>query len=74
MSSLHLRIAKNTNLRNQQDWIEKSHVVVNSAGIMPLPPIASGDLEIFDKVINTNLRGTFVALGQGSKKFLLAEG
>ena len=31
-------------------------VVVNTAGIMPLSPIAKGDLELFDKVIATNLR------------------
>ena len=40
------------------------NVVVNCAGIMPLSPIAVGDLELFDKVIATNLRGTFVVLGQ----------
>src|ERR1700687_3587684 len=34
-------------------------VVVNTAGIMPLSPIAKGDLDLFDKVIATNLRGTF---------------
>ena len=44
------------------------NVVVNSAGIMPLSPIAKGDLEIFDKVINTNLRGTFIVLGKAAKK------
>ncbi len=44
------------------------NVVVNCAGIMPLSPIAEGDLELFDKVITTNLRGTFVVLGQASRK------
>jgi NAD(P)-dependent dehydrogenase (short-subunit alcohol dehydrogenase family) len=33
-------------------------VVVNNAGIMPLSPIAKGDVETFDKGIATNLRGT----------------
>jgi 3-oxoacyl-[acyl-carrier protein] reductase len=42
-------------------------VVVNCAGIMPLLPIADGDLEVFDKVIATNLRGTFVVLGQAAR-------
>ena len=42
-------------------------VVVNCAGIMPLSPIAEGDLELFDKVITTNLRGTFVVLGQAAQ-------
>src|SRR5215210_3003903 len=43
------------------------NVVVNCAGIMPLSPIAGGDLELFDKVIATNLRGTFVVLGQAGR-------
>jgi 3-oxoacyl-[acyl-carrier protein] reductase len=44
------------------------NVVVNCAGIMPLSPIAGGDLELFDKVIATNLRGTFVVLGQAARQ------
>jgi len=43
-------------------------VVVNCAGIMPLRPIAGGDLEVFDKVIATNLRGAFVVLGQAARQ------
>ncbi|MDQ3884028.1 MAG: SDR family oxidoreductase [Thermoproteota archaeon] len=43
-------------------------VVVNCAGIMPLSPIARGDLDLFDKVIATNLRGTFVVLGEASRQ------
>src|SRR5262245_33594643 len=39
-------------------------VVVNCAGIMPLGRIADGDVEAFDKVIATNLRGTFLVLAQ----------
>ena len=46
------------------------NVVVNCAGIMPLSPIAGGDLELFDKVIATNLRGTFVVLRQASRQVL----
>src|SRR5207302_11012479 len=42
-------------------------VVVHSAGIMPLLPIAGGDVETFDKVITTNLRGTFLVLGQAAQ-------
>ena len=45
------------------------NVVVNCAGIMPLSPIAGGDLELFDKVIATNLRGTFVAQDSCSTDF-----
>jgi 3-oxoacyl-[acyl-carrier protein] reductase len=44
------------------------NVVVNCAGIMPLSPITEGDLELFDKVIATNLRGTFVVLGQAARQ------
>ena len=42
-------------------------VVVNSAGIMPLHPIADGALEDFDRVIATNLRGAFLVLGQAAR-------
>lgn len=44
------------------------NVVVNCAGIMPLSSITGGDLEIFDKVIATNLRGSFVVLGLASRQ------
>ena len=44
------------------------NVVVNCAGIIHHTPIAGGDLELFDKVIATNLRGTFVVLGQASRQ------
>jgi 3-oxoacyl-[acyl-carrier protein] reductase len=44
------------------------NVVVNSAGIMPLSTIAEGDLDLFDKVIATNLRGTFLVLGRASRQ------
>jgi 3-oxoacyl-[acyl-carrier protein] reductase len=43
------------------------NVVVNSAGIMQLSPIAASDVELFDQVITTNLRGTFMVLGQASR-------
>lgn len=47
-------------------------VVVNNAGIMPLSPIAKGDIEAFDKVIQTNLRGSFLVLSQAAQH--VAEG
>jgi 3-oxoacyl-[acyl-carrier protein] reductase len=47
-------------------------VVVNSAGIMPLSPIAKGDVETFDKVIAINLRGTFLVFAQAAQH--VAEG
>ena len=39
-------------------------VVVHTAGIMPLAPIAKGDIESFDNVIATNLRGTFLVMSE----------
>jgi 3-oxoacyl-[acyl-carrier protein] reductase len=42
-------------------------VVVNNAGIMPLSPIGKGDVEVFDRVVNTNLRGTFLVLAQAAQ-------
>ncbi len=44
------------------------NVVVHSAGIMPLSPIVENDIELFDKVIATNLRGTFLVLAQAAKQ------
>jgi 3-oxoacyl-[acyl-carrier protein] reductase len=43
-------------------------VVVNAAGIMPLAPLAELDLEVLDRVIRTNLRGTFVVNQQASRR------
>jgi len=42
-------------------------VVVNSAGVMPLTPIADGDVGVFDKVIAANLRGTFLVLSHAAR-------
>lgn len=42
-------------------------VVVNCAGIMPLGPIAEGSLETFDRVVATNLRGSFIVMAQAAK-------
>ena len=43
-------------------------VVVNAAGIMPLAPLADLDLDVFDRVVRTNLRGTFVVDQQASRR------
>jgi 3-oxoacyl-[acyl-carrier protein] reductase len=43
------------------------NVVVNNSGIMPLSAIAEGDLDVFDNVIKTNLRGSFLVLAQAAK-------
>lgn len=42
-------------------------VVVNSAGIMELSPIAEGNTELFDRIMATNLRGTFLVLSQAAR-------
>jgi 3-oxoacyl-[acyl-carrier protein] reductase len=43
-------------------------VVVHSAGIMPLSPIADNNVEQFDNVIATNLRGAFLVLAQAARR------
>ena len=50
------------------DTFGRIDVVVNSAGIMPLGRIANGDIEAFDKVIATNLRGAFLVLRQAAQR------
>jgi 3-oxoacyl-[acyl-carrier protein] reductase len=42
--------------------------VVHCAGIMPLGAISDGDVGMFDKVIATNLRGTFLVLAQAARR------
>ncbi|HET6295377.1 MAG TPA: SDR family oxidoreductase [Kribbella sp.] len=43
-------------------------VVVHAAGIMPLSPLADLDLDAFDRVVRTNLRGTFVVDQQAVRR------
>lgn len=51
---------------------EKAHgalgVVVNSAGIMKMLPIATASVDDFDSVFNVNVRGTFNVLQQAAKR------
>jgi 3-oxoacyl-[acyl-carrier protein] reductase len=47
-------------------------VVVHCAGIMPLSPIVKNDIQLFDNVIATNLRGAFLVFAQAAKH--VAEG
>src|ERR1700757_3254679 len=49
------------------DAFGRPDVVVHCAGIMPLFPIASGDVATFDKVITTNLRGTFLVFAEAAQ-------
>jgi 3-oxoacyl-[acyl-carrier protein] reductase len=58
--------------KQTQDTYGSIDVVVNNAGIMPLSPIAKDDVETFDRVIATNLRGTFLVLAQAAQH--MAEG
>lgn len=41
--------------------------VVHNSGIMSLSPITKGDVEQFDQIIATNLRGTFLVLSQAAR-------
>src|SRR3954447_15602011 len=49
------------------DTFGRIDAVVHTAGIMPMSKIAEGDVELFDRVIATNLRGTFLVLSQAAK-------
>lgn len=42
-------------------------VVVNSAGVMDLSRIAEADLDAFDHMIRTNLRGAYIVLGKAAQ-------
>lgn len=42
-------------------------VVVNSAGVMPMARITSDQVDAFDKVIATNLRGAFLVLAEAAQ-------
>jgi len=50
-----------------QEAFGRVDVVVNAAGIMPLGPIAPAGLEAFDRIIATNLRGTFIVMAQAAQ-------
>jgi 3-oxoacyl-[acyl-carrier protein] reductase len=41
-------------------------VVVSNVGVMALSPIARGDVETFDEIVRTNLRGAFLVLAQAA--------
>ena len=43
-------------------------VVVNTAGIMLLSPLAELDLDDFDRMHRTNIRGTFVVSQQAARR------
>ncbi|MEV4627046.1 SDR family oxidoreductase [Micromonospora sp. NPDC049523] len=43
-------------------------VVVHAAGIMPVSPLVDLDLDLLDRIIRTNLRGTFVVNQQAARR------
>lgn len=43
-------------------------VVVNCAGVLPMATISEENLEAFDRVVATNLRGTFLVLSQAASR------
>jgi 3-oxoacyl-[acyl-carrier protein] reductase len=45
-------------------------VVVHNSGIMSLSPISKNELDLFDKVISTNLRGAFLVLAQAAQHIM----
>jgi 3-oxoacyl-[acyl-carrier protein] reductase len=49
------------------DAFGKPNVVVHCAGIMSMSRIADGDVDAFDRIIATNLRGTFLVLSQAAQ-------
>lgn len=51
-----------------KDAFGRIDVVVNSAGIMPLSAISKNDVDLFDRTIAINLRGTFLVLAQAASQ------
>ncbi|GAB3046443.1 SDR family oxidoreductase [Stenotrophomonas tumulicola] len=49
------------------DAFGRVDVVVHSAGVMTLVPIAPDSLDAFDHVVGTNLRGAFLVLGTAAQ-------
>ncbi|MCG8710933.1 SDR family oxidoreductase [Brenneria sp. 4F2] len=49
------------------DAFDAVDAVVHSAGVMALAPIASDSIAMFDRVVQTNLRGAFLVLGQAAQ-------
>jgi 3-oxoacyl-[acyl-carrier protein] reductase len=47
-------------IKDFENQIGNIDVIVNTAGIMRLSPISDLDMNEFDQIIRTNLRGTFV--------------
>ncbi|MCH8619565.1 SDR family oxidoreductase [Undibacterium sp. TS12] len=50
-----------------RDVFGRIDVVVNNAAVMPMASIDASNLDAFDKVIATNLRGAFLVLAQAAR-------
>ncbi|MBB2938903.1 3-oxoacyl-[acyl-carrier protein] reductase, partial [Amycolatopsis bartoniae] len=65
-------VADETAVANVFDQAEERFggvdVVVHAAGIMPLAPLAELDLAVLDRVLRTNVRGTFVVDQQAARR------
>jgi 3-oxoacyl-[acyl-carrier protein] reductase len=67
-----VEVADENSVRALFDAAERSFggvdVVVNAAGIMILKPVAELDLDEFDRVHRTNVRGTFVVAREAASR------
>jgi 3-oxoacyl-[acyl-carrier protein] reductase len=71
-SSFRADVAEEEDVRALFDHAEARFggvdVVVNAAGIMILKPVAELDLEDFDRMHRTNVRGTFVVMREAARR------
>lgn len=51
-----------------EQWFGGVDVVVNAAGVMILKPVSNLDLEEFDRMHRTNVRGTFVVAREAARR------
>ncbi|MFD7135067.1 SDR family oxidoreductase [Streptomyces sp. NPDC059894] len=65
-------VADETAMGEAFDQVEKAFggidVVVHTAGVMLLGPVAEFDLDTFDRMARTNIRGTFVVAQQAARR------
>ncbi|MFJ4616657.1 SDR family oxidoreductase [Streptomyces sp. NPDC088812] len=65
-------VADETAMSEAFDQVEKAFggidVVVHTAGVMQLGPVAEFDLDTFDRMSRTNIRGTFVVAQQAARR------
>ncbi|MBC6459351.1 SDR family oxidoreductase [Actinomadura sp. HBU206391] len=70
--SVRADVADETEVAALFDAAEEAYggvdVVVNAAGQMSLSPIADFDLDAFDRMLRTNVRGTFVVNQQAARR------